>query len=280
MKRLTRFLAYKVPSVCLVSFVLAFQALVFQSQAQNPYTLNHNNSSATLDLLGGAGMTNWMVDGQNQLAQQWFWYRVGSSGPEFPINSINSSPVVTLLSTNKLTALYTNSGFGVQLTYTLTGNNVGSGSAGINETILIRNYTDSNLDFHFFQYSDFDLGGSAGGQSVQLLTNSSGFYRAIQTLGLIGSAAESTTPAANHSEAALHNQTLLSLMDGGPTTLNDNVIAGPGNVTWAFQWDFAIPAQGSRIISKILTVEVPEPSTFVLIAVGLVVWTLRRRGQS
>src|SRR5918912_1185451 len=41
-------------------------------------TLNNNNSSATVDLASQAGMYNWLINGQNQLAQQWFWYRVGN----------------------------------------------------------------------------------------------------------------------------------------------------------------------------------------------------------
>ena len=51
----------------------------------------------------------------------------------------------------------------------LTGN---TASSGINESIRIINNTATDLDFHFFQYSDFNLTGRSGGQSVQLGTPS------------------------------------------------------------------------------------------------------------
>src|SRR5690348_16726746 len=67
---------------------------VLSSSAQ-VVTLVDQSSSATVNLdgaatPGGLGMTNWSVGGVNNLAQQWFWYRVGSSGPEQPINTIGS----------------------------------------------------------------------------------------------------------------------------------------------------------------------------------------------
>src|SRR5437762_12525225 len=39
-------------------------------------TLTSGNSSATVDLGSQAGMSQWLINGQNQLNQQWFWYRV------------------------------------------------------------------------------------------------------------------------------------------------------------------------------------------------------------
>src|SRR5690242_14520515 len=83
-------------------------------------TLLDQNSSATVNLSpsasNGGGMTNWIVDGQNELAQQWFWYRVGSSGPELPISAIGP----TVFSTPNLRTLYTsynNGAFGVTINY-------------------------------------------------------------------------------------------------------------------------------------------------------------------
>ena len=50
-------------------------------------TLNDGGSSATIDLGSSAGMNNWTVLGQNQLNQQWFWYRTDGGAPQ-PINTI------------------------------------------------------------------------------------------------------------------------------------------------------------------------------------------------
>ena len=46
------------------------------------------------------------------------------------------------------------------------------------------------------------------------------------------------TPGATHGEAGLFPQTRNNLNDANPTTLNDIAgPAGPGDVTWALEWD-------------------------------------------
>jgi hypothetical protein len=63
--------------------------------------------------------------------------------------------------------------------------------------------------------------------------------------------------------------------------LNDNAGAvGPGDVTWAFQWDFQLAAGDSFIISKdkyLNVTIIPEPSTLGFVALGLAVVLLRKR---
>src|SRR5215471_11280321 len=43
-------------------------------------TLANNNSQVVIDTSSSSGMFSWMVDGRQQISQQWFWFRVGS-GP-------------------------------------------------------------------------------------------------------------------------------------------------------------------------------------------------------
>lgn len=57
-------------------------------------TMNDGGSTATVDLGSSAGMNNWTVNGQNQLNQQWFWYRT-DGGIAQPINSIGAPTVTT-----------------------------------------------------------------------------------------------------------------------------------------------------------------------------------------
>ena len=52
------------------------------------YDLTDKNSTISVDLDGGAGMSSWTVEGTNQLAKQWFWYRVGTTGGETPIDNL------------------------------------------------------------------------------------------------------------------------------------------------------------------------------------------------
>ena len=74
--------------------------------------------------------------------------------------------------------------------------------------------------------------------------------------------------------------TLNKLNDLNTDNLNDVTgLTGPGDVNWAFQWDFSIAPGASAIINKSKYVEltaIPEPTaiTFLLSAVAFV--TLRR----
>jgi hypothetical protein len=241
--------------------------------------LSDNNSVAHVDVSSSAGMSDWRVDGQNQLNQQWFWYRVGNVNPEASIDTI-SAPSITQPNARTLQTVYNNGSFSVEVDYLMTGGLAGSGQSDIGESIRINNLTANLLDFHFFQYSDVDLGGVVGGQTVQLGKNLHNLFNEALQTGPVGTLDESTTvdtPGANHGEANVFNATLVKLNNGVPDTLNDNVgPVGPGDVTWALQWDFSIAPGGSALISKDKFLTVPEPSSLVLISLGLA--CLARRG--
>jgi len=224
-------------------------------------------------------MTNWVVDGQNELAQQWFWYRVGSTGPEQPISAIGA-PVFSTPNARTLYTTYNNGSIGVTINYLLTGSSPGSGKSDVSESISITNASAAPIQFHFFQYSDFDLGGP-GGDTVQLGRNLRGlFNEADQTDGTVLLTETVVTPGANHGEAAFYNATLVKLSDGNPDTLNDNAgPVGPGNVTWALEWDFTINPGSSVGITKDKYLQVPEPSVLGLLSVGLLALGLKRRGK-
>jgi hypothetical protein len=81
------------------------------------------------------------------------------------------------------------------------------------------------------------------------------------------------SPGADHAEVGLGSTTFTKLNDASATTLSDNVgPIGPGDATWAFEWDLTINPFSSTGISKDKYLHwepVPEPSTAALIAVGL-----------
>ena len=164
---------------------------------------------------------------KTSLAQQWFWYRVGSSGPESSISSI-SAPTITTPNSRSLYTTYNNGAYGVTINYLLTGSALGTGKSDVSESITITNGTAAPLQFHFFQYSDFDLGG-AGGDTVTLGKNLRGLYNeADQTDGNTYLTETVVTPGANHGEAALFNTTLTKLSDGNTDNLSDTI--GPSRV--------------------------------------------------
>ena len=241
--------------------------------------LTDNNSTALVDTSSQAGMFNWTVDNSaNQLYQQWFWYRIGNTA-EHSIDTI-SAPVISQPAANILNATYNNGTISTRVQYTLAGGAIGSGHSDIGEIITINNLTANPLDFHFFQYSDFDLD-NPGNDTVQIGGQFNGKFYAVsqQDLGTLTENMD-TVSGANRAEVGFFASTLNNLNDANPTTLNNNLgPIGPGDVTWAFEWDFTLQPGGSFQISKdkLLSVTVPEPSSVALMACGLVAWGLNAR---
>jgi len=263
-----------------LTLMLLAGTLGVQAQSQ---TLTDNNSVEPINPNSQAGMFNWYVDGQNQLNQQWFWYRIGNT-PEQSIDTI-SAPLIARPDAKTAYITYGVPLFSVEVDYVLTGQSPSSGQADVRESIRIHNFGAAPLDFHFFQYSDFDLNNQPGGDTVALGTDLSGrFNEALQTKGPLSSSTlteTDVTPGANHGETAFYNATLVKLNNGSADNLNDNAgPTGPGDVTWALQWDFSIAAGGDALISKQKFLQVPEPSALALISLAAVGYALQRRRQT
>jgi len=276
--------------VATLSAALATAALVFlpgKSMAQ--YSLSDGGSTATLNLgagTGNLGMNSWTVlNGQNQLNQQWFWYSVNGSAPQ-PINTIGNLST-TPNGANDLTVTYQNALLSVNVDYTLSGNGGGSGSADIMEYIWIDNVSlDQMLNVSFFQYSNFNLlnnninsvhiNGSPGAYT--------GAFQSTGTPGGTGIAEVILTPNASHGETALVPTTLNELNNplNSNFNLSDNTSQVTGNVSWAFQWDATLNPGDEEDISKdkgLKVMAVPEPSAMALIALGIGALGLARRRQ-
>jgi hypothetical protein len=241
-------------------------------------TLTDNNATAVVNTGSQAGMDFWSVDGnglagQNQLAQQWFWYRVGNTVPQ-SIDTI-SSPHNTLVGLNNLTTTYSSLNFNISISYGLVGNGVGS--SDISEGIQIQNTSSSTLNISFFQYSHFTLLGETNGNTLAM-----GNSLAYQNNGQTAIQEGIIAPNASAYEANTYggpNDTRSKLNGTSGLVLNNNANAS-GDVTWAFEWDLSI-APGSVFDinkDKVLSIStVPEPSVLGLIPTGFAVFALRRR---
>src|SRR5882672_10436374 len=105
MKGIIGFQRGKLSAASLIACALVFGA-TGMSQAQI-INLHDNNSSASINTGSSAGMFNWSVDGQNQLSQQWFWFRAGNMTREQSIDTI-SAPVITTPDARSLYTRYFN----------------------------------------------------------------------------------------------------------------------------------------------------------------------------
>lgn len=248
-------------------------------------TLSDGNAEAKVQLDTSAGMYSWVVDGgANQLFTQWFWWRVGDSGPERPVSDL-ALTTYSQPSANFVTSTYAHGDglFTVTITYTLSGGAPGSGLAQIGETISINNISGAALELHFFQYTDFDLGGAPGGETAFIGAGGGGFNYAAVVESAFNYTENITSPAAQRAEAALFDSTALKLGDADADDLNNVLSAGPGDVTFAFQWDAVLAATGlgsslEIVKNKSLTVPpIPEPTAAGLL--GLAGLALLARGR-
>lgn len=249
-----------------IALVLGLFVAMAGTAGATDVTLTHLNSTAFIRTAQSGGMTNWTVDGVDQMFQQWFWYRIGATGPEAAINTI-SAPTILDQSLRNLEVEYANNLLAVNTFYRLTGGAEGSGRSDVTEVVTITNLSDRTLDFHFFQYSDFDLSGAVGGQLVTIFGGNTAFQSG-PTGGVVLTETV-VTPRPAFFEANTYAQTLGSLSDGNPTTLNNSASAF-GDATWAFQWDFTLDPGVAYIISKDKGIQpIPEPGSMLLLGSGL-----------
>ena len=263
-------------SIKAFALAILLGGLCSESRAQI-FGLTNANSFALVNPSSSSGMFNWSVANtpstyQNQLNQQWFWYRLGDSGPEAPINTI-SAPSVTQIDAATLLTTYNGGYFNLAVKYSLNPSaGFASGLSDISEQITFNNLSGTNLNFHFFQYSDFNMGGDPANDSIVLSRN--GFtFKFNQSDQFDGANVVEVvaTPNANHAEADIVPNTLNKLNDAFPTVLDDSKTnAGPNNVAWAFEWDANVVSSFTISKDKSLSIPfTPEPSSLVLLPLGL-----------
>ena len=249
-----------------------------------PITLSDLNSTATFDFpSGGSGLIDWNVDNVSQLHQQWFWYRIGQTDPELPINTLNLDTVKVSDGNinpgdDRVVAYYSGSGLEVSLDHILSGGSLGTGKSDIAEIIKIKNTRTSTMDFHFFQFVDLNLMNDPYDTLVQIIPSG---HAAKQSKGdyAVAEVVDTPPPSLYQADYAVNLQTLLG--DGVASNLNNQPSAANGDLAWAFQWNVVLGPGQELLISKDKNLAfIPEPSSIVLLgmgALGLLAFAWQRR---
>ena len=258
--------------ICLLTTL----AIASAAHASSQVTLSDLTSSVKFD--SDNGLVEWKINGKNYLKQQWFWYRIGASGPEYSLDSLPDKQPVKSADNNFNTGIDTVSlryadlaqGLQVDVVYVLSGVESGTQS-DITEAITIKNKRTGPMSLHFFQYADLDLG-----EPDKITFPDGHSVRQEASTGVV--ACETViTPMPTYREANAEFITLASLIDLNPTIL-DGQASAEGQVTWAFQWDVTIPAGGSFQISKDKQIT-PEPGALTFLVLGGLLTAMRRKSS-
>ena len=279
---MTRFHAY---SAMVVAAAVCLGLATVQADAS--IMLRDANSIAQFDLASARGLHSWTVDGNEYMYQQWFWYRLGPNGPESSIDTLtlDDEPVLTDMNhdpdryVDTLYARYLGAGFTVELWFILAGGAEGSGVSGLGEIIRITNTGSQNLDFHFFQYADFNL--SDNNDTLEITGGDATIAgnTAHQTAPDVMVAETVVTPRPSRHQVGLDGEILALLDDAGPTVLDNDRGPVTGDAAWGFEWDRVIRPGGTVLISKGKNIT-PEPATLALMGGGAVMVLIARRRRS
>jgi hypothetical protein len=228
------------------------------------------NSTVSIDPYSQLGIHNWTVDLYNQMTQSAYWYRIGGAGVASPVSSLSVDHIDK--SDTDATVFYTGTNFDLQIGYSL-----GPGGADLSQSIMITNKTNSAMTFHLFEYVNFDLNGTALGETATHVTSSFTNQTEGTTEGQLNGV---SIPA--HWEIGDASTLLNKLNTGSFTNLADATSSYTGDAAFALQWDRYIAAYGASPIGQDLLVQgaaVPEPSSAMALigALGLIPALRRRR---
>lgn len=259
-----------------LAVAIAFLVVLWVPYLQaTPFTLTDENSTAEIDTEDSSGMWDWTVDGTSHLFEQWFYYRIGETDPtNTPAVPISALTIGTEIATdtngsgsfNNLFVRYLGTGFNIEVNFTLDGAQTGTDASDIAEQISINNTGSGSLEFHFFQYTDFDLSGTSSDDTVEHLNNV--HFRQYDPAYVSGEVVSIQIPS--HWQAGAYPSVLDRITDG--YDLLDAGAPYTGDATFAWQWDANIAAGGTYQISKDKNIhpQISEPSILLLLGSGLV----------
>jgi hypothetical protein len=244
--------------------------------------LQDENSTSTITANAGGSQlqATWNVDGVSQLFEQNFYIDVTGTTGNAPVNLASIAPTAFSATDTNLSGFNNNlfvrwddinqSGIRVEINFSLDGAGAGTGLSDLGEQIEISNSSGEAVDIRFFEYVDFDLDGTIGGDTA---TSSSSPVASVEQSDVSTLAEAIVTPGPDLYQIGACCGVEASILAGNDLSTLPGVQSsfGPGDASWAFQWNRTIANGGSFQISKDknIRVPVPEPATLGLLGVGL-----------
>jgi hypothetical protein len=234
------------------------------------------STAGTSDLRPEGGTTT------DHLFQNMWYYRVAGDTREHPIGNYTLAGGQTITAvgsgggTNQFSYAITETRFTAQWVGTLF-DSTDPGNSTLYQSFSITNPGGSPLSIALFSYADFDVNGTAGGDSA-----TGGIPEMTITDSVAGTALYGGLAANAFQVTAFATLRGLLLNASVDDFNNTGLPFGPGDFTGGFQWNLVIPAGGTVSVDGYLSVgplvPIPEPTSLALTGLGILgVIRYRRR---
>ena len=232
---------------------------VFMTQADSPTTNTATAvNGAQFRVNGGAGT--------NHAFESWWWFRVNNDTREF--NLANAAG--TTSGGNSASTTWNMSGWDATLRYLVT--DTGSESGHLLQEMVVTNTGSVPMVLNMFNYADFDMAGTFGGDNATLAGN---------TLTITDGTWQNAYTGVGANNYQVNEFALLRTQLTNATAENfSNTGApfGPGDFTGGFQWIMTLDIGQSMNLTTTWQIQnVPEPSTIAVLVIGAGALLLRRR---
>ena len=253
--------------------------LLCVASSQAAFSLNHNGSVVDIDETQ-ARINNWFVGGVDNVFDHSYWFRVGDAGNAARVSTI-SAGAVTMFSPRAAEVVYADASWRVTISYLLTASSNGL-MADLTESVLVENLGGSAA-LRFFQYSDWDMNGTAANDTATRLNSSTismvdGAFSGINSV-------HGGTPIPDFTEIALFPSTINNIDTTNGYNLNTAAGGGigqqiSGDVAYGFQWNRNLGQGGSFVMSTNKVAAVPEPASMIALGLGAAALLARKRRKA
>lgn len=256
--------------VCLVIVAPAFgQGVITDGNATWAYTSPVTPGLADYEPDSGGAP-------DDQMVQNWWWYRITSGPGTAPFESPLSWPPSSQTYVGNTAILSQSEPFFDWELEVILDDDPMVGTAIVSETLTVENTSGLPIEITIFNYADFQVGGdnlddfavALGSGHVGFIDDNPNFTAELDGVSaggyIVGDA----------------STVLGSLNDGTTTTTDPMIPSGPGDLAAAVQYQMSVSPGGMISVAELLPVAFfPEPATVALLLMGAAAISRRRRGH-
>jgi hypothetical protein len=255
------------------SLAIATVALI-GSVASAQITLNDGGAVVDINTTNGT-VENFFLGGVDHAFQHTYFLRNGDGGTA---SGLGTFALTSQSNTSNFAELkYNNGTFEIQIRYLLTGAGL---QADLTESVVVRNISGQSASMRLFQYSDWDMAGTAGSDTVTRQNSST--MSQVDNVVTSNTLVSGGTPIPEFSGMSAFATIRTGILSTNGYFLDTAAGGGigqqfVGDGTYAFQWNRDLAADGVFAMSTDKILAVPEPGSMIALGLGAAALLARRR---